>query len=59
MRDQESRFAARNSSLKLANNRDTQHRAKIVFHADLAGHVAHTLGRLKRLNTASQRPTLP
>ena len=46
MRDQESRFAARNSSLKLANNRDTQHRAKIVFHADLAGHVAHTLGRL-------------
>jgi hypothetical protein len=34
MPDQESRFAARNSSLKLANNRGTLHRAESVFHAD-------------------------
>jgi hypothetical protein len=34
MPDQESRFAARSSSQKLANNRDTLRRARIVFHAD-------------------------
>jgi hypothetical protein len=46
MPDQESRFAARSSSLKLASNRDTQHRAKIVVHVDLPRHAAHTLDRL-------------
>jgi hypothetical protein len=46
MPDQESRFVARNSSLKLANNRDTQHHAKIAFHGDSPGHAARTPDRL-------------
>jgi hypothetical protein len=46
MPDQESRFVARNSSLKLANNRDKQHHAKIAFHGDSPRHAAHTPDRL-------------
>jgi ParB family chromosome partitioning protein len=55
MPDQESRFAARSSSPKLANNRGPLRRARIASHADLPGHAAHTMDHLSR---ASPDPTL-